>query len=213
MAKKFRLKHFAAPPPIPQDARKPATNPKQTQLDQALLQQKGDDMLEMAADLVTTVMKLKNAFDEKGKQELTMLAAEVKSLYKRNPQAFGEAMQYLRGGVDAYTAINKVLGDQSFIFKKNFEQLYSALDTFRTKKDYGALPKEQLLPKPTKRNLIESLMVRDQGLSPEEAKGRLEHMSDADIDEMLPDDKFKAMVGADVKPMVWYKGRQYRLVQ
>jgi len=212
MPKRFTLKKLAGPPPVPQDAKK--TNP-QVKTDKAVLQTIGEDMLQMATELVEMVHRFKEAFKEKGSQEFTLLAKEVKGLHDRNPQMFGEAMSYLQNSVEAYTAIGKILGEQAPVFRKNMEQLYKAIDTIRSKSDggYGALPKEDLLEKPTKRDLLEMLMVKEEKMSPEEAKGRLEGMSDADVDEMLPDNVFKQMIGADVRPHILYRGRAYRLVQ
>jgi hypothetical protein len=215
MPKRYTLKKLAGPPPIPQDAKKPAQDAQQLKLDKALLETKGDDMLQMAADLVEMVTRFKNAFKDKGSKEFTMLAKEVKGLHDRNPQVFGDAMSYLQNSIEAYTAIAKILGDEAPVFKKNMGQLYKAIDTIRSKPEggYGALPKEQLMNQPTKRNLLQALMVKDMGLSKEEAKGRVEHMSDADIDKMLPDEKFKQLVGASVSKAIQYRGRTYQAVQ
>lgn len=217
MPKRYNLKKLAAPPPVPQDAKKPSIDPQQTKMDKALLETKGDDMLQMATELVEMVAKFKEAFKEKGSQEFTMLAKEVKGLHDRNPQVFGDAMSYLQNSVEAYTAIAKIFGEQAPVFRKNMEQLYKAIDTIRSKPEggYGALPKEELMGKPTKRNLLKALMVKDMGMTKEEAEGRVEMMDDAQINEYISDEKFQELMGtrASVQPRVHYRGRVYRLVQ
>jgi len=191
-----------APPPIPQDARKPSQE-KVEQAQRAVLQFM-PEAAQVAGALALVAKKTRDGFHEQREQVLE-LANLVNSFYKKNPKGFENAMQQLQAGGNAWMALDKAIMDSGTQAYQSFNKLHSALNTFaQNVQPAKKLPADQLMAPSDKRKKLEMLLVKERKMDPEEAKDMVSHISDEKINKMVPASGILPPV------LVRFKGKLYR---
>jgi len=116
-----------APPPIPQDARKPSQ--QKVEKAQRTVLQFMPDAAEVAGELALIAKKARDDFHAQ-RERVLELAGLVRSFHKKNPKGFEVAMQQLQAGGNAWMVLDKAIMDSGTQAYQSFNKLYSALNTF-----------------------------------------------------------------------------------
>jgi hypothetical protein len=194
-----------APPPIPQDARKPSQQAVDTAQRSAL--EFMQPLIEATGELALVAKKARDDFHAHRGRVLE-LARQIKTFADKNPKGFENAMTLLKTGGEAWLALDKALIDQVPTIYNSFNQLYQTLNTFaKNVQPAQKLSPEKLMGNPSLEEMqgFIRMMGKKEGLSDEEIDNYLNSIGD-DTETLK-----KLTMGALTAPrFVRVRGRLYR---
>lgn len=114
-------------------------------------------------------------------------------------------MQQLQAGGNAWMDLDKAIIDYGTQAYQSFNKLYTTLNTFtQNVQPAKKLPADQAMGPEDPRKVLEMLLVKQEKMDPDKAKGLVSHMSDEEIKKMVPAD------GRMPPMLVRFRGKMYR---
>jgi len=191
------------PPPIPKEEGPPPTPQERAKAQRTVLEFMRP-ALDEVAELALAAKKTRDDFHSRRNRllEVTKLLA---SFHKKNPREFQAAMGYLKKGNEAWMALDDAVMKNATEIFQSFNKLYAELNTFlEDRAPAKKLSPEERMPPETPRKTLEMLLVKEEGMDPEQAKETVRHMSDEQISKIIP-------AGELFPPrIVQFRGKMYR---